>query len=117
MWESAQYLKMQGSWSGGDESDWMNNTDVMEKNIAALAHAGFKGGRLAVFPFELTNDGNKFDFLSIDTALDIMHKHNMTADLCVGPFDYPYGPGIRVPKLFQERLQNELLDQGENDIT
>ncbi|HSW97240.1 MAG TPA: hypothetical protein VLF89_05430 [Candidatus Saccharimonadales bacterium] len=116
MWESAQYLKMQGNWSGGDSSNWMQHTEIIEKNITALANAGFKGGRLAIFPFELTNDGNNFDFSPIETALDLMNKHDMTADFCVGPFDYPYGPGIRVPKSFQERLQTEVVDQGENTI-
>lgn len=118
MWENAQLQKMEGTWSGSDESDWISHIDTIDKSVSSLAEAGFKGGRPVVVPFELTEDGKTYDWTPLESALGIMNKHNMVADLCVDPLDYPYGPvGIRVPRTFEHVIQQEVVNQGNNHLT
>jgi hypothetical protein len=100
MWENAQVQKQNGTWKGGDKSDWMNNLDTMKDNLQTLSKAGIKGGRLAIVPFELTDDGEKYNWQPLETALDLMIEANLVSDLCIGPIDYP--SGIKVPKKFQD---------------
>ncbi|MGH7246247.1 MAG: hypothetical protein ACREGI_04940, partial [Candidatus Levyibacteriota bacterium] len=66
--------------------DWIAHQDIMKEDIATLAQHGIKAARLAILPFEITQDGQNFEFTPVDTALTIMHEKGMTADLCLGPF-------------------------------
>lgn len=117
MWEAAELLKVQGKWPGGDESDWLSHQSVIEGQIAALAAAGFRGGRLTVVPFELTQDGKSFNWNPLETALKIMKKYGLVADLCIGPLDFPYYPGIRVPQNIEQELRGHFADRGKSHIT
>lgn len=117
MWEAVQVLKARDEWAYEiDESDWFRRPDIFEEHIARLAANGIKGGRLEVVPFELTQDGINFDYAPLEKAIEIMARYNMAVDLCLGPLDYPYYPGIRLPINLERLLGDTFSTGGVNQI-
>lgn len=118
MWESVQLLKMRGEWvADNDESDWMAHPEIIESALDMLVDAGIKGARLVVVPFEVTTDGEQYNWQPVETALDMFQKRNMVASLSVGPLDFPFGPaGIRLPEKFANMLKQEMTESGEGHI-
>jgi hypothetical protein len=117
MWEDVQLLKMQGKWVGEDESDWQAHPEIIEGDLDMLAQAGINGARLVIVPFEVTQDGQQYDWTAMDTALDMFNKRGLVASLSAGPLDYPFGPaGVRLPKKFQDMLSQEMKDRGKDHI-
>ena len=108
LWTTLCFRKM--VWEAGvDDSDWMSHKDIIEDRVATLAEVGIKGGRLVIFPFEVTEDGKEFNWEAMDKAIEIMSERGMKIDICAGPLDYPYGPnGVRVPKKSEELLKAEV---------
>lgn len=103
-------------WELTGNSDWFVQQDVFRSALTDLKAAGLKGGRLAIFPFEVTRDGSTYNWEPMDTAIDLMHEHGMTVDLCIGPLDYPYYPGIRLPSDLEHVLQQEATQNGADHI-
>jgi len=117
MWEAVQVLKAKDEWSYDiDESDWLRRLDIFEEHIARLAANGIKGGRLEVVPFELTQDGINFNYAPLEKAIEIMAQHGMKVDLCLGPIDYPYYPGFRLPINLENQLEETFSTGGINQI-
>ncbi len=119
MWEIAQVRKAQQTWSEDarrDESKWMEHQEIIASSLSLLAENGISGGRLAIFSYELTDDGVHFDWSPMETAIDLMRKHGMSVDLCLGPLDYPEGPGIRLPVYLQDMVRDEAKKQGVHHI-
>lgn len=109
MWEMAQLSKQQGQWvKDEDESDWLTHLDVVKPTLETLKHAGLKRVRLVVVPFELTQDGQNFDWTAMDKAIELMYQLGLQIDLAIGPLDYPEYPGIRLPFEIQQRLDDEM---------
>jgi hypothetical protein len=107
MWETVQLLKAQGKWpADSDESDWMKHPEIIEGALDMIAGAGVKGARLVVVPFEVTQDGETYDWTPMDKMLEMFHERNLVASLSAGPLDYPFGPaGVRLPIKFQDMLR------------
>jgi hypothetical protein len=116
MWEMAQVLKEKGEWEGGDESDWMSHLDLFESALITLKESGVKGGRLVIAPYEIPKNGDSYDWKSIETAVELMQKHDMAVDLSVGPFNTAYYPGVRLPVDLQEQLKAEVIQNHKYDI-
>ncbi len=87
-------------------SDWQKQTLLIKDSLKTLKKAGIKGIRLVIFPSELTDDGKKFNFQPIDTMLDTCSDVGLLVTLCIGPFQYPYYPGIYIP----QKLLNHIFD-------
>ena len=120
-WEMAKSLESQKKWTpyndqGIDMSDWEKMPELMEQAMELLVQAGIKGGRLVVVPYELTEDGQTFNWEPLEKAIELMDRHNMEIELCVGPFNYPYDPGARLPVQLREMLVSELETHGEDDV-
>ena len=92
MWEAVQLLKMKQLWLGGDESDWLSHSDIIGQHLDLLAQAGIRGARLVIAPFEVTKDGQNFDWSPIDTALQMFEERDLIASLSVGPIKFPFVP-------------------------
>lgn len=116
-YEESELLKMQGLWTGDqDQSDWLGQLNRIEEDIAMLAEVGFKSVRLVIFPFELTEDGETYNWKPLDTALGLTEKHGIKASVCVGPFKFPYDPGVRLPIKLRDALEKEFADRGQTHI-
>jgi hypothetical protein len=116
MWEMAQVLKEKGQWEGGDESDWMSHLDLFESALITLKESGVKGGRLVIAPYEIPKEGDSYNWKSIETAIELMQKHDMAVDLSVGPFNTAYYPGVRLPVDLQEQLKAEFIQNHKYNI-
>jgi hypothetical protein len=117
MWETAQWMKMEGKWEGGDESDWMAHQDIVREDLKLLAEAGVKNGRLVVVPFEVSKDGENYDWHKMETAIELITATGIKTDLAVGPIDYPYGPAaIRIPKTQARTLIEEYRETGNEEV-
>src|SRR2546423_10185951 len=75
-------------------NNWQKQLALIEESLILLKQSGIAGIRLVLFPSELTNDGNAFRFEPLTTMLSVTDKLKMEVILCVGPFQYPYYPGI-----------------------
>lgn len=93
-------------------SDWLNNKTLIIESLQKLQNAGIIGIRLVIFPTEITPDGKSFDWKPIETMLTLCHNLNLLVDLCIGPFQYPYYPGIYLPKELMQHvsLAEKFLD-------
>lgn len=82
----------------GGDSNWMNHLDIIEASLKKLKAHGIDGIRLVIYPYELTEDGKKFDWKPLETMLNLCKKHKLEVEWCVGPYQYPNYPGIYFPK-------------------
>ncbi len=102
-WELT-YVKTNGESSS---SNWQENIGLIDNSLEKLKDSGIVGIRLVIFPSEITNDGELFDWKLIENMLDLCSKHKLRVDLCIGPFQYPHYPGIYLPsellKIFSPR--------------
>lgn len=122
VWELIQVKKdKQPSWkSQFDESDWYNQQKFVHEALRIIKDSGTKGGRLVVAPFEFVEVDERgrlnFHWEVLDTAIDLMHEYDLHVDLAIGPVDYPYDPGIRLPLTLEQNLLTEFTDTGVNHI-
>lgn len=121
IWEIVQVKKQQGSWKGDvDESDWYNQQELLHEGLKIIKDAGIKGGRLVIAPFEYvtTNeDGSiNYNWEVLDAAIKIMQEYGFEIDLAIGPIDFPYDPGIRLPLQLEQQLFREFETTGTNHI-
>lgn len=98
-------------------SNWMQEQELVGEALDVLVRAGISGARLAILPFELTKDGATINWKPLETAIDMLISRGMSVDLCVGPIDYPYAPGIRLPQPLEELLRNEFAQTDQDTIT
>ncbi len=78
-------------------SNWLDNKSLIQNSLKLLKKHGISGIRLVIFPSEITTDGKKFDWIAVETMLDICYRQKILVDLCLGPYQYPYYPGIYLP--------------------
>lgn len=78
-------------------SNWLTHQEIIIDSLSLLKKHGIAGIRLVIFPNEVTPDGKTCDWTAIDTMLGICKKKNILVDLCLGPYQYPYYPGIYLP--------------------
>jgi len=111
-WEATQLLKLQGKLpSGISQTDWIQNDKYFISSLKFLSNLGIKRGRLAVYPYELTQDGYTFNWQPLDRAIDLMNKNHLQVELVLGPLHYPYDPGIRLPEHLRQLLVDEYSSQ------
>ena len=84
-------------------SDWQKRKNLIRDALALLKEHGISGIRLVIFPYEIT-DGKSYEFSSIDYVLELCQQLSLEVDFCVGPFQYPHYPGVRLPYPFVQRL-------------
>ncbi len=82
----------------GGDSRWMGHLDLIEESLKKLKVNGITGIRLVIYPYELTEDGKKFDWKPLETMLNLCRKQKLEVEWCIGPFQYPNYPGIYFPK-------------------
>jgi|GEM_PF-6447463 len=116
MYEIAMVLDSLGTWDGSEKSEWLKHLDEIKKNLLIIKEMGVTNVRLAILPFEITKDGEEYDWEPIETALDMLNAQGISADLCLG-IDLPYYPGIRLPSDLQTQLEKEYADTGQNNIS
>lgn len=104
-----------GEWPGGEEL-WFKHLEIFEEALQILKDAGIKSARLEVVPFELSKDGKEFDWQPLELAIEMMKMYDIAVELCIGPLDYPYHPGIRLPIKLEDTLRAEINSKGENEI-
>lgn len=80
------------------DSRWMLHLDIIEQSLKKLKSVGIEGIRLVIYPYELTDDGKKFDWKPLETMLNLCQKQKLAVEWCIGPFQYPNYPGIYLPK-------------------
>lgn len=92
-WELT-YAKTEGK---SPTSDWLKYQHLIKTSLQILQKHGISGIRLVIFPNEVTKDGKRFDWTAVETMLTLCHKLKIQVDLCLGPYQYPYYPGIYLP--------------------
>lgn len=89
-------------------SHWLQHQDLIGNSLKLLKKHGVRGIRLVIFPDEITTDGKKCDWTAIDVMLTLCKQHKILVDLCLGPYQYPYYPGIYLPtELLQYVYDND----------
>lgn len=89
-------------------SDWQKNIELINSSLIKLKNVGICGIRLVIYPTDLTDDGKIFNWKCIDKALSICTRNKIKVDLCIGPFQYPYYPGIYLPtKMLPSVIDNQ----------
>jgi hypothetical protein len=89
-------------------SEWLKYKPLIEESLKLLKKYGIDGIRLVIFPGEVTTDGKRFDWTAIETMLNVCRKQHILVDLCLGPYQYPYYPGIYLPpQLLQYIYDND----------
>lgn len=79
-------------------SEWLEHQSLIQDSLKLLKKNGVKGIRFVIFPSEVTRDGKRYDFEPVETMLTICKKEKILVDLCLGPYQYPYYPGIYLPE-------------------
>ncbi len=85
-------------------SDWQKHQSLIAESLNTIKTAGISGIRLVIFPSELTTDGKIFDWKPIEIMLTLCRESHLLVDLCIGPFQYPYYPGIYLPKELTKQI-------------
>lgn len=118
-WELVQVQQAQGQLPPElpDESAWHQDPTLFRKATRTLADSGLSFVRLAVFPFELTADGITYNLEPLEQAIQIQHEHGLQTQVCLGPVNFPYHPGGRVPKELQDLLAKEIAETGQRNLT
>lgn len=101
-WELT-YIKTLGK---APSSDWQENLELIKNALRKLKGSGISGIRLVIYPDNLTRDGKVFDLKPIDKMLRICDGEKVKVDLCIGPFQYPYYPGIYLPRMLLDLVFN-----------
>lgn len=92
-------------------NDWLQHRNLIEMYLKILVNYGISGIRLVIYPPELTEDGTTFNWEPVDTMLILCKRLRITVVFCIGPFQYPYYPGIYLPDGFHNKLSDsEYLD-------
>lgn len=90
-------------------SDWQRHQELIASALHILKVHGISGIRLVIFPTEITTDGKEINWQPIETMLAMCVKEKLLVDLCIGPFQYPYYPGIYLPEQLQKEITHDLL--------
>ena len=85
-------------------SDWQKKKGLIRDSLETLRHYGISGIRLVIFPYDIT-DGESFDFSSVEYILELCQQIGLQVDFCLGPFQYPHYPGIRLPYTYTQRVK------------
>lgn len=89
-------------------SNWLDKKQLIQSSLQTLKKVGISGIRLVIFPSEVTQDGKKYDWSPVDIMLDLCKKQGVAVIFCLGPFQYPYYPGIYLPpKLLTHIFDNK----------
>lgn len=90
---------------------WWQSLGLIEQELVLLQKAGIEGLRLNIFNTELCPDGEHINWQPLDLFLDLAQKNNLEIHLCLGPYQYPLWPGIRLPKpLLDEKKFQKMVD-------
>lgn len=90
---------------------WWDAPKVLSQELQLLKKAGITGIRANIFCNELTTDAQTLHWQPIETLLKLAQKNNLEVQLCLGPYQYPLWPGIRLPQsLLEDRLPNKIVD-------
>lgn len=77
--------------------EWWQQTERLDQALWLLRSHGVQGLRLNIFNFELLPQAYTPDWTPAITFLSLAKKHGLAIDWCLGPFQYPLWPGIRLP--------------------
>ncbi len=77
---------------------WWKQTQILYKCLKLLKNIGIDGLRLNIFNLELTSDGKRIHWNRLEKILEMTSKLGLKIDYCLGPFQYPQWPGIRLPE-------------------
>lgn len=97
-----------------NQDQWWDHPQLLKKQMKLLKQSGIIGIKLNIFNFELTSTGKHIDFSAIAVALAICEELNMRVHICLGPYQYPLWPGIRLPQQFLDLQLKKNLEQNKN---
>lgn len=90
---------------------WWNHLDLMKDQLTLLKKSGVTGLRLNIFSSELTTNARTIRWQPLESFLDLAEKLNLEIHLCLGPYQYPLWPGIRLPEvLLDEKTSLKVID-------
>ena len=93
-------------------SEWWKEPQLFIEALTLLAQHSIEGIRLNIFNAELTEDGETINWTPIDVALEVCQQLDLKVHLCIGPYQYPLYPGIRLPKkLLTETAPKKFVDE------
>src|SRR4051794_16123845 len=100
MWELS-YVHSQGTHA---TSTWGQHYADINESLIKLRKAGIQGIRMVVFPFEIIHADMRYDWQPIEILLNSCYELDLDVDVCLGPFQYPYYPGIRLPEQIMHQV-------------
>lgn len=100
-WELT-YRKTNGDLPTGD---WQKHKSIIRDSLILLKDHGISGIRLVIFPYEVT-DGTTCDFSPVEYMLELCQSIGLEVDFCIGPFQYPHYPGVRLPYPLTQKIAN-----------
>ncbi len=90
---------------------WWESAQIIDKQLRLLKKAGITGLRLNIFSSEITSDAQTLHWQPIEVMLELAQKNALDVQLCLGPYQYPLWPGIRLPDVFlHDKQVNQVID-------
>lgn len=91
--------------------NWWESSKLIKEQLVLLKKAGITGLRLNIFNTELTSNAQTIHWQPLETFLDIAEQTGLEVHLCLGPYQYPLWPGIRLPEnLLNEKKFSRVID-------
>lgn len=104
-------LRRLPTFKAGSE-EWWENPALFKEQLRLLKKAGITGLRLNIFNTELTTDALTIHWKPLDLFLQWADETELEIHLCLGPYQYPLWPGIRLPSvLLKEKKIAKVIDQ------
>lgn len=104
-WELGQLPKFAGL-----NQNWWEKPEILVECLHILKSHGIDFVRLTIYNTELTDYPQTINFKPLDLFIGIAKRLDLKIDFCLGPYQYPLYPGIRLPASLREGLKSTKLD-------
>lgn len=80
-----------------DHDSWWQELEPLKTSLQILKSRHIHGIRLNIFNLELVRTPQEIDWTPLEVTLKLCKSHEIDVDVCLGPYQYPLWPGIRLP--------------------
>jgi len=96
--------------------EWYFYPEILAESFRLLNQAGVTGIRLNIFNYELTFKQKSTDWQALELALNLAQQNQLQVHLCLGPWQYPLWPGLRLPNYMTASMTASKVESQPNTI-